>query len=522
MTTGATATVTRLLAAIRESGDFPGMARTVESITALTSSEVTSSATLADQILQDYGLTQKVLRLVNTAAYAQHEPVTTITRAVMLMGFERIRSIATGLLVFEHLQKQARTAALVDTLAMSFFSAVLGRNIAENSDAANAEEAFISALFHRLGRLLVAFYLPEDDAVVQSVGHDRQDAKARELLGLSFQQLGKAVADELKLPLKLSEGMVRIAGAESRRSLSPAERLGCLATLANDITDVLASPEDALKKRATIQRLLTSYSTQLTVTGTIDDLVAKTLRDVKGSSTGFVFTVPSSPFLSGVGEWRVATLVAPETGVGSPVEASSAGALLADVTDESGAPAADSPETILAKGLHEITSMLVTDYAVDDVLSVALETIYRALGIGRVRVFFLLMDPAAAAARFRFGFGHKPGDIAQWAEVPIKGAEDLFSLSVSQQKDIVIRDAATPEVAGALPRWFTRRGVPDRFLILLPLVINQRTVGLFYVDGDKAGLPRLTPAVINFVKVLRGQAALAITQKAGRPRVPGR
>ena len=54
-------------------------------------------------------------------------------------------------------------------------------------------------------------------------------------------------------------------------------------------------------------------------------------------------------------------------------------------------------------------------------------------------------------------------------------------------------------------------------MVLLPLVVDQRTVGLFYVDGDKAGLAALTPAVLNYLKVLRGQAVLAIRQKANRP-----
>lgn len=206
--------VDRLLAAIRKSGEFPAMAKTVGLISSLTSSEATSSGALADTILQDYGLTQKVLRLVNTVAYAQYDEITTVTRAVLLMGFERIRAIATGLLLFEHLQKQARTESLVNTLNMSFFSAVLGRNIADNSGFADTEEAFICALFHRLGRLLVAFYLPEDYEVIQSAEDGKQDLKAREVLGLTFQEMGVAVADELGLPQKLSDSMVRVPGSE--------------------------------------------------------------------------------------------------------------------------------------------------------------------------------------------------------------------------------------------------------------------------------------------------------------------
>lgn len=97
---------------MRESGDFPPMANTVGQISELTSSEATSTSVLAETVLQDYGLAQKLLRLVNTAAFAQRGQVTTISRAVLLLGFERVRSVATGLILFEHLQAQAKTAEL--------------------------------------------------------------------------------------------------------------------------------------------------------------------------------------------------------------------------------------------------------------------------------------------------------------------------------------------------------------------------------------------------------------------------
>ena len=54
------------------------------------------------------GLSQKVLQMVNSADFAQRDEVTTISRAVLLMGFERIRSVASGLVLFEHLRKQAK------------------------------------------------------------------------------------------------------------------------------------------------------------------------------------------------------------------------------------------------------------------------------------------------------------------------------------------------------------------------------------------------------------------------------
>ncbi|MEI8257017.1 MAG: hypothetical protein WCJ30_15190, partial [Deltaproteobacteria bacterium] len=45
-----------------------------------TVTESTSAVVLADMILHDYGLTQKLLRMVNTLGYSQYGEVTTVTR----------------------------------------------------------------------------------------------------------------------------------------------------------------------------------------------------------------------------------------------------------------------------------------------------------------------------------------------------------------------------------------------------------------------------------------------------------
>ena len=171
---------------MRESGDFPAMANTVGQISELTSSEATSTSVLAESVLQDYGLAQKLLRLVNTAAFAQRGQVTTISRAVLLLGFERVRSVATGLILFEHLQAQAKTADLVDTLNMSFYSAILGRTIADGTSFADPEEAFISALFHNLGRMLVALYPPDELALIKASEEQDRDAAVQSVLGQSY------------------------------------------------------------------------------------------------------------------------------------------------------------------------------------------------------------------------------------------------------------------------------------------------------------------------------------------------
>ena len=99
--------------------------------------------------------------------------------------------------------------------------------------------------------------------------------------------------------------------------------------------------------------------------------------ELKEHSRAFNLDLPGSAFVHGLGEWRIESLVsaAARTGIAA---ASAAGGLI-DIPEHELA-ADDVPETVMTRGLHEITSLLVTEFTLDDVLRVILETIYRALG----------------------------------------------------------------------------------------------------------------------------------------------
>jgi HD-like signal output (HDOD) protein len=505
--------IIKLLSRIRLDGDFPAMAQAVAQIGRLTSSEDTSCNALADTILQDYGLANKILRLVNTVAYAQCREVTTISRAVLLIGFERIRTIATGFMVFEHLRRHCHHPELAERLSMSFYSAVLARTIARGTQFVDAEEAFISALFQQLGRILVAFYLPDAYAEVGRSAEPTEQAAVIAVLGLSYERIGLAVAEALKLPDKLTRSLARIPGSRATGGLDEAERLGCLSTVANDITAVLTS--DGVRKNKThdIQRLLKSYGRHFADIGNgVDDLITSSLAELSNNSAMFGVTLHGGRLVHALDEWKVPT-PAPAAPAAEEVPAWAAGPAFAPAADD--APAGEeSPETILTNGLHELTSLMLGNYVLDDVLRVVLETIYRALGVRETRVFFLLRDPSQPVIRYRFGFGDDADEAGAWLRIPLDGGRDPFNVAVDQQKDLVLKSLAEPEVARYLPDWYRQHIPSDRFLMLLPLVIDGRTVGLFYIDGDPDNVAALTPAIFTYFRVLRSQAVLAIKQKS--------
>ena len=203
-----------LLRRMRHKSDFPALSATIGAINRASASEDESANTLTKHILKDFALTSKLLKMVNSAYFgAFGGTISTVSKAVVIMGFDRIRNAAITLMLFEHLQNKAQAARLKEDLVASYFSGVLARQLVAKTGIRNLEEAFICATFHNLGRLLTSFYFPEEDRQIQRLirqkGVDEMQASIQ-VLGVSFEELGIGVAKVWNFPPRLIQSMRHI------------------------------------------------------------------------------------------------------------------------------------------------------------------------------------------------------------------------------------------------------------------------------------------------------------------------
>ena len=189
---------------MRHKTDFPALSDSVARIQRVANSKNKSLGSLSNEILKDVALTNKLLRLVNTAHYsaAGGGSISTVSRAVALIGFAGIPNMALSLVLLEHMQDKAHAQQLKE----EFLRALMAGSLAVELGAlvADGEEAFLGAIFQNLGRLLTEFYFVEEARQVRAMvaaggpAPGRQalsvEAAAISVLGLSFEELGLGVA----------------------------------------------------------------------------------------------------------------------------------------------------------------------------------------------------------------------------------------------------------------------------------------------------------------------------------------
>lgn len=173
--------------------ELPALAGVVQDLQRLTQEQHASVQQLADVLLRDAALTSKVLRVGNSSYYnPSQEVIKTITRAIVMIGFDNVRLISLSVSLIDGLLDRAPRHQLQELLARSFHAAVQARNVSGYVIPRHEEEVFIAALLFNVGEL--AFWgcggeqADELAAMLAQPGVKAEEA-VQQVLGTSFRQL---------------------------------------------------------------------------------------------------------------------------------------------------------------------------------------------------------------------------------------------------------------------------------------------------------------------------------------------
>ncbi len=131
-------TVEFLLRRMKRKKDFPALSESLFKINEIVDEDEKGFSELAATIVEDFALTNKILKIVNSAYYRRGAgEVKTISRAVMMLGFDAIRSIAVSLILIDHLHDKTQANQLKDQIVSCLYSGVFAKNLADKVGLAN-------------------------------------------------------------------------------------------------------------------------------------------------------------------------------------------------------------------------------------------------------------------------------------------------------------------------------------------------------------------------------------------------
>lgn len=502
----------KILLRVRQASDLPAMAETVSVIKQFKASEDTSVSELANILLKDYALTTKILKVVNSAHFMQSGQVTTISRAIFLMGIDHIKSIALTLMLFDSLQKQTSQTEMMDAVIQAFCGGVIARRIIKDLNFVEEEEAFICALLHPLGKIIIAHTMPEKITEIRKVSAERaitEEQASASVLGISYEQIGTTIATEWNYPQTIVQSMRHAAAPDVPTGLQESTKLSLVATVSTEMSNILANNADKKEKERKISGLLTAYRDSIpTQPRHIEGLIKFSIKDFNDLATSMDLNLKQSLFAEQLETWS-------ETGAASASDAE----VLSFRTDSLKTldtlfgGEEESPEAVFSKGIQDINNSMLGSYALNDIIHIAIETIYRSLQTSHVlRVLFFVKNLKSPQMEIRFGFGSTVNDTKKWFIIHLSEDSDIFNMAVSRDTELVVKNTASPDIKKFIPSWYRKNAPADGYIILFPVSIQKKNIGLISIEGGSKGYLNISRSYLSYLKILRDQIVIATRQ----------
>ncbi|MGC8783130.1 MAG: HDOD domain-containing protein [Armatimonadota bacterium] len=167
-------------------------------------------------ITQDAALAAKVLRMANSAYYGGNGRISTVSRAIAVLGMNTIRTIVMSLTFHAMVHARQRKSRFnrQEYWRHSLATAIAGRVLARLKRSKWDEEVFLAGLLHDIGKLIADQFLPEEMDVFISRSMEVTSGTVEEILameskvlGSTHTELGEFAAQKWNLPAAIRAGI---------------------------------------------------------------------------------------------------------------------------------------------------------------------------------------------------------------------------------------------------------------------------------------------------------------------------
>jgi putative nucleotidyltransferase with HDIG domain len=192
-------------------GDIPTLPQVASKINTESQKETFTVKSLGEIISQDGPLSSKILKLSNSAYYGLMKQVTTIDRAVTLLGANTIKNLALGVSIFKIIsQGKSADIDLKGLWCHSLGCAVAAKALAHGVGQEIEEEAFLCGIIHDIGVFALVQIFPERMSTVASLireGDLTQSEAEKKVFGFNHQEAGAILAESWNFPEKHFKGI---------------------------------------------------------------------------------------------------------------------------------------------------------------------------------------------------------------------------------------------------------------------------------------------------------------------------
>jgi len=427
--------------------EMPIFGRTVQEVISVSEDEISSALQLGQVVLKDAAMTARILKLANSVHYnATGQKFSTISRAIMLLGFDTVRSMCLSISLIDSLVHGIHHEQLIKQMARSLHAATQAQEIAQQCSKGKNEDVFIATLLLHIGDL--AFWCFADskgeelyEALINTDKAHEQVQK--EVLGFTMNELSQGLAHTWGLSDLLKQTL------ENPSSSNPKSRA---ITLSHQLAEAVEAGWNSQEVK--------------TITASISSLIGSSAKDTieQLHSTA----AKAAEITAYYGAKAVAKVIP------LPIEV---------VLDDTHAlvDAFVQPDPLLQlQILQELMSVEKDQTDFNMLVEMTLEGINR--GVGMDNALFALLTPNREALNVK----QVIGDNNDWLHKHFKfalaePAARIFLHAIKDQQTIRVDENASQAIKRLLTQSLTQKTKSKSFYIS-PVIIRGKPIGIFYAD----------------------------------------
>ncbi len=188
---------------LRNLQSLPTLPPVISKLTKLLADDNTTAIHLARVIEKDQVLTSKVLKLVNSAFYGFPRRISTVSNAIVLLGFNVIRTLIITTSIFEMMQSED-LGLWEHSLGVAAASGILAKRLGLK----NPEEVTTAGLLHDLGKVVIRAEFPDSYKEIILVSEEKRLSFRQvesEVLDIDHGEIGLFLTNQWNLPERLVE-----------------------------------------------------------------------------------------------------------------------------------------------------------------------------------------------------------------------------------------------------------------------------------------------------------------------------
>lgn len=194
---------------------LPALPDVVMKLLSVVNSPYSSADDAAMLIEKDPALTGAVLRMANSSFYGVPRSISTVSAAIVILGFNAVRSIVLATAVFKAVPGNGGMGFDMGrfwkhSLAVSSACRIIAAKTTVPG-APDAETAFCAGILHDIGKLVLLNAFPDelmeahDYAIEQHMPIHRAEL---EIIGINHTRVGRLISDKWALPQSLGQSIV--------------------------------------------------------------------------------------------------------------------------------------------------------------------------------------------------------------------------------------------------------------------------------------------------------------------------